>query len=65
MATTFEQYYEKFMEMTKAEIIREGQVWGIWAPYQSTTTYLMKNWTKNMLVRGLADKLVRLEARGY
>ena len=65
MTTTFEQYYEKFMEMTTAEIIREGQVWGVWASYQSTTTYLMKNWTKVLLARCLADKLVRLEVRGY
>lgn len=62
--TTFENYYEKFIEMKKAEIIREGQTWGIWAGYQSTTAALMK-WTKNSLARCLADRLVRLEVRGY
>lgn len=62
--TTFENYYEKFMKMTKAEIIREGQEKGIWASYQSTAIQLAK-WTKVLLVRCLADRLVRLEIRGY
>ena len=31
---TFEMYYEKFMKMRKADIIREGQTWEIpcWTP---------------------------------
>ncbi len=64
MINNFENYYEKFMEMKKADIIREGQIWDVWARYDSTTKELMKS-TKNALARTLADRLVRRELRGY
>ena len=61
---TFEMYYEKFMKMRKADIIREGQTWEIWANCQSTVDSLMK-WKKPVLARVLAGRLDRLEKRGY
>ena len=61
---TFEMYYEKFMKMRKADIIREGQTWEIWANCQSTANSLMK-WKKPVLARVLVGRLDRLEKRGY
>ena len=61
---TFEMYYEKFMKMRKADIIREDQTWEVWANCQSTADSLMK-WTKPVLARILAGRLDRLEKRGY
>jgi hypothetical protein len=60
----FETYYSRLMEMKKGEIIREGMTWGIWANSQTNYNALMK-WTKVLLARKLADRLVRLENRGY
>ena len=62
--TTFEQYFEHFMSMKKARIIDEGIAWGIWANTESNKAALMK-WEKVMLARCLADRLVRLQNRGY
>lgn len=62
--TNFEQYFENFMSMKKAKIIDEGITWGIWANVESSKAALMK-WEKVMLARCLADKLVRLQNRGY
>lgn len=45
----YETYYKKLMGMKKADIIREGQTWDIWANCQSTASYLMK-W-KNRFLR--------------
>lgn len=60
----YETYYKKFMAMKKADIIREGQTWDIWANCQSTADYLMK-WKKPLLAGILAGRLYRLENRGY
>jgi hypothetical protein len=60
----FDAYYDRFMEMKKAEIIREGMTWGVWANYESNFHALMK-WKKVHLARHLAERLVRLENYGY
>lgn len=62
--TNFEQYLENLMGMKKAEIINEGITWGIWANTEGNKTELMK-WKKVLLARSLADRLERLEKRGY
>ena len=62
--TTFEQYFEHFMSMEKARIIDEGITRGMWANVESNKAALMK-WEKVMLARCLADRLVRLQNRGY
>lgn len=62
--TNFEQYFEKLMGMKKAEIINEGITWGFWANTEGNKTELMK-WKKVLLARSLADRLERLERRGY
>ena len=62
--TTFEQYFENLMSMKKAEIINEGIIWDIWANTESNKAALMK-WKKVLLARHLADRLVRLQNRGY
>lgn len=60
----FETYYNNLMGMKKAEIINEGITWGIWANTEGNKTELMK-WKKVLLARHLADRLDRLETRGY
>ena len=60
----YETYYKKLMGMKKADIIREGQTWDIWANCQSTASYLMKR-KKPLLAGILAGRLCRLENRGY
>ena len=62
--TTFEQYFEHFMSMKKARIIDEGMTWNVWANTKSNKAALMK-WEKVLLARCLADRLVRLQHRGY
>lgn len=62
--TTFEQYFENLMSMKKAKIIDEGIIWDIWANTESNKAALMK-WKKVLLARHLADRLVRLQNRGY
>ena len=62
--TTFEQYFEHFMSMKKARIIDEGMTWNVWADTKSNKAALMK-WEKVLLARCLADRLVRLQNRGY
>lgn len=62
--TTFEQYFEHFMSMKKARIIDEGMTRGVWVNTESNKAALMK-WEKVMLARCLADRLVRLQNRGY
>lgn len=62
--TNFEQYLENLMGMKKAEIINEGINWGIWANTEGNKAELMK-WKKVLLARSLADRLERLERRGY
>ncbi len=60
----FDQYLENLMDMKKVEIINEGITWGIWADTESNKAELMK-WKKVLLARCLADKLERLQNRGY
>ena len=62
--TNFEQYFENFMSMKKARIIDEGIARNIWTNTESNKAALMK-WEKVMLARCLADRLVRLQNRGY
>ena len=62
--TTFEQYFKNLMGMKKAKIIDEGIIWDIWANTESNKAALMK-WKKVLLARHLADRLVRLQNRGY
>ena len=62
--TTFEQYFEHFMSMKKARIIDEGIARNIWTNTESNKAALMK-WEKVLLARCLADRLVRLQNRGY
>ena len=62
--TTCEQYFEHFMSMKKARIIDEGMTWNVWANTKSNKAALMK-WEKVLLARCLADRLVRLQNRGY
>ncbi len=62
--TNFEQYFENFMSMKKAKIINEGITLGVWVNTESNKAVLMK-WEKVMLARCLADRLVRLQNRGY
>lgn len=62
--TNFEQYLENLMGMKKAEIINEGITWDIWANTEGNKAELMK-WKKVLLARSLADRLERLEKRGY
>ena len=60
----FDKYYNRLMDMTKSDIIREGITWGVWADNDANRKALMK-YTKVLLARKLADRLVRLESRGY
>ena len=64
MTDNYNIYYNKLMSMKKADIIREGQTWDIWANCQSTADSLMK-WKKPVLARVLAGRLDRLEKRAY
>ncbi len=61
----YEIYYSKLMGMKKADIIKEGQTWDIWANLAETTDYLMKHYTKTLLAGIIAGRLCRLENRGY
>ena len=56
--------YSQSDSMKKAEIINEGITWGIWANTEGNKAELMK-WKKVLLARCLADRLERLEKRGY
>lgn len=60
----FETYYNNLMGMKKMDIIREGITWGFFMNSESTVNSLMK-WSKVLLARKVADRMVRLEARGY
>lgn len=61
---TFDKYFATFMGMKKTEIINEGITWGVWANVESNKVALMK-WKKVLLARHLADRLERLENKGY
>ena len=60
----FETYYNNLIGMKKAEIINEGIAWGIWVDTERNKVELMKR-KKIPLARHLADRLDRLETRGY
>lgn len=64
MVDKFNTYYNNLMLMKKADIIREGITWGFWADTPGNKAELMK-WKKVLLARSLADRLERLEKRGY
>lgn len=64
MVDKFNTYYNNLMLMKKADIIREGITWGFWADTEGNKAELMK-WKKVLLARSLADRLERLERRGY
>ena len=57
-------YYNNLMTMKKIDIIKDGITWGFFANYESTINSLMK-WNKVVLARKVADRMVRLETRGY
>ena len=60
----FETYYNNLMGMKKADIIREGMTWGFFSNTQSNFDSMMK-WNKQTLARKVADRMVRMETRGY
>ena len=63
----FQIGYDRLMELTKASIIAEGVQRGFWASTPETTAYLLKSrdWNKKSLARCVADRIVRMELRGY
>ena len=60
----FAPSYNNLMAMKPLDIIKEGVAWGFFANYESTINSLMK-WNKLALARKVADRMVRLETRGY
>ena len=63
----FQIEYDRLMKLTKAGIIAEGIQRGFWADRPETTTYLLKSrdWNKKSLARCVADRITRMELRGY
>lgn len=63
----FQIEYDRLMKSTKAGIIAEGVQRGFWASRPQTTAYLLKSrdWDKKSLARFVADRIVRMEVRGY
>lgn len=63
----FQIEYDRLMKLTKASIIAEGVQRGFWASCPETTAYLLKSrdWNKKSLARCVADRIVRMELRGY
>ena len=63
----FQIEYDRLMKLTKAGIIAEGIQCGFWADRPETTAYLLKSrdWNKKSLARCVADRIVRMELRGY
>ena len=55
----FEKYYNQLMTMRKAEIARQGAVWGVISGTQSNLDYMVKHYTKNQLARAIADRMAR------
>ena len=58
----FETYYNQLMTMKKAEIVRQGAIWGVVAGHQSNIDYMMKHYTKNQLARWVADRMAWQES---
>lgn len=63
----FQIEYDRLMKLTKASIIAEGVQRGFWADRPETTAYLLKSrdWNKKSLARCVADRIVRMELKGY
>ena len=63
----FQIEYDRLMKLTKASIIAEGVQRGFWADRPETTAYMLKSrdWNKKSLARCVADRIMRLESRGY
>lgn len=63
----FQIEYDRLMKLTKANIIAEGVQRGFWASDPGNIAYLLKsrNWNKKSLARCVADRIVRMELRGY
>lgn len=63
----FQNEYDRLMKLTKAGIIAEGVQRGFWASRPETAAYLLKSrdWNKKSLARCVADRIVRMEVRGY
>ena len=63
----FQIEYDRLMKLTKASIIAEGIQRGFWADRPETTAYLLKSrdWNKKSLARSVADRITRMELRGY
>ena len=59
----FEQYYNQLMTMKKAEIARQGAIWGVIAGNQSNLDYMVRNYTKMQLARCIADRMDRFGPR--
>lgn len=56
----FETYYNQLMTMKKAEIARQGAIWGVISGRQSNLDYMVKNYTKAQLARFIADRMTWL-----
>ena len=54
----FDNIYNNLMSMRKADIVRQGAVWGVYSGTQSNLDYMAKHYTKNQLARHIADRLV-------
>lgn len=59
----FEQYYSQLMKMRKAEIARQGAIWGVIANRQTTLDYMVKNFNKIQLARYIAGRMSRFGSR--
>lgn len=55
----------RLSRLTKSKIIKDGMEKGIWGDTYSNYKYLMKDYTKDLLVALLVGRIVRLEMRGY
>ena len=65
--TMFQIEYDRLMKLTKASIIAEGVQRGFWASTPEITVSLLKSrdWNKKSLARCVADRITRMELRGY
>ena len=63
----FQIEYNRLMKLTKASIIAEGVQRGFWASTPEITASLLKSrdWNKKSLARCVADRITRMELRGY
>ena len=63
----FQIEYGRLMKLTKAGTIAEGIQRGFWVDRPDTAAYLLKSrdWNKKSLARCVADRITRMELRGY